>query len=516
MGQKESKKDNTLRDICGLQVARVLPGSPAHVAGLVPFFDIITAVDDVSFTDGRDAVTEFRSRVSQRENQLLSLKVYNLRVRAHRDVVCSPTSSWGGTGLLGCIIEWCHAEDCIERSWHIVGILSGTPAARCDEIEAQRDYIIGMQRPEEPVVALIKDEDDFYGRVEMWRSLQRVAFERLNRNLKNFPQRADSAAAASADLGKLIFLIYDSAANEVKEVAVDLGPDVDAPLGLDLASGLLHSLITFTSTEERKNVSESSGGTDCNKSNSNDNGGSSKNRKDNLPLMTTFFLHSGKAERCLPTVQSQTLPAMSLEQEPHTEPRETVPTRPLPLSAPQKNLSPLAFHHFPMPPSKLPAEKEGDTQGRYPFVAQSAIEMKSDMPAEAKVEAAVPSGRTFPSLGRPTIPIISRSRPTAVISNGVEGMPPAHVGPKNVAAYAPPPVMTQTGDKPQMQQDEEPLATNTSSVLRRGPVADVASGTDASLTANATVHPPLLPEFPEVPPPLHFPTIRPATPTGQD
>ncbi|RNF01768.1 golgi family reassembly stacking protein (GRASP like proteinue) [Trypanosoma conorhini] len=513
MGQKESKVDSALAGICGLQVARVLPRSPAHNAGLVPFFDIITAIDDALFANGADAVMQFRSRVSQRVNQQLSLRVYNLHVRAYREVVCTPSSSWGGTGLLGCSIEWCRAEECGERSWHIVDVLPGTPAALCEEIDAGRDYIIGMQRAEEPVVTLLKDEDDFHGRVELWRSLQRVMLQRLARNSKSLPQGADGTAAVGANIGRLILLIYNSATNEVKEVAVDLGPEVDAPLGLDLAAGLLHSLLVSSPTEGCKNISDGNGGAE---SNNTDNGTSSTNRKGELPRMTTFLLPSGETQRCLPMAPSETLPVVSKGRDPRAEPATPLPAQPL-APPPAAHTTPVqpALHSLPMPPPKPVAEKERETQGQDYFMAPYAVGMKAAMPAEAKTEVGVSSGLPVTPLGRPTIPVISRSRPTAAVGNGVEGVPHAHVGPETVAAQAPLPVTKQKEHKLAMQEGKEPPIINPSSLQCSGPVADVVSTSNASLTADTTLHPPQLPAFPKLPPPLHFPIIRPASPTGK-
>ncbi|KEG07653.1 Golgi reassembly stacking protein, partial [Trypanosoma grayi] len=289
MGQKESKGENPLKGIVGLQVARVLPHSPAHAAGLLPFFDIITEVNQTVLMDAENATEQFKSYVMERESQQLCFKVYNLRIRAYRDVFCVPSRSWGGGGMLGCSIEWCRADQCVERSWHIVDIVPGGPVGRCPEIQAERDYIIGMQRAEEPVVTLIRDEDDFYARVDMWRSLQRVALQRLQRRSRVVPASANAGTTGLEMIGKLIFLIYDAVANEIKEVAVDLGPDVDAPLGMNLATGLLHSLLVSPPSAE--------GGAD------DDGGGRSEGGNSGLPVLTAFVAASGtieKAEQGMP------------------------------------------------------------------------------------------------------------------------------------------------------------------------------------------------------------------------
>lgn len=220
-----------LAGVEGFQVVRLLPYSPAHKAGLVPYFDIITSLDHVLLeTEGKPALQFFKSYVANHRDQPVCFTVFNLHIRAYRDVYCVPSDAWGGGGLLGCSIEWSRAETCPERCVHVVDVLDGSPAAHSGELKANRDYIIGMQTAQEPLISLIKNEGDFYSRIEGWHEEQRWTLERRQR----FPSEAVDVPHI------LLFLVYNSEANTVKEVAVEMGTHPEAALGMSVATGLLH------------------------------------------------------------------------------------------------------------------------------------------------------------------------------------------------------------------------------------------------------------------------------------
>jgi hypothetical protein len=193
----------------------VLPNSPAHIAGLVPFFDLITAVDQLALsTEGTDF---FRSYIKRSKGKEVVVTLFNLRIRAYRDVPLTPTDEWGGVGLLGCTIEWSSADACLANSWHIVDVFPGSAASRCDDIMQQRDYIVGMQGPDEPSITMFKDEADFHSRMDAWKRAQQL-----------LPCRS----------AQLLLMIFDSVDNSIKEVPVAM--DKTLSLGIDVANGYLH------------------------------------------------------------------------------------------------------------------------------------------------------------------------------------------------------------------------------------------------------------------------------------
>ena len=216
--------NSTAASAQGYQVGRVLPNSPAHIAGLCPFFDIITGIDDIALD--MDSIDYFKEYVARNAGTPVRFTLYNLRVRAYRVVAVTPTDSWGGAGLLGCAMEWTSASTALELTWHIEALHPNGPAARCGELEAGRDYIVGMQAPEEQTVTLFTHAT-FAEKMAGWRSHRRTT-----------PDMDPSEREA------LLLLVYDSAANEVREVLVPMG--TSASLGVDIADGYLHHVPAVT------------------------------------------------------------------------------------------------------------------------------------------------------------------------------------------------------------------------------------------------------------------------------
>lgn len=231
MGQGESQ----LAAVEGFQVARVVPRSPAHLAGLVPFFDLITAVDHRPLSG--EAHDFFKSYLQKSNDTTVTLTVFNLRVRGYRDVPLTPTLSWGGPGLLGCTIEWTSAERCLQNTWHVLDVFDNSPGSRCPEVVPQRSYILGMQLPNEEMLTLLRDEHDFHSRMDQWRQVQ-----------AHHSQVHHSVPTEAISQVSILFLMYDEKENAVKEVVLLMSEQdstsgqwrVATSVGLDVANGYLH------------------------------------------------------------------------------------------------------------------------------------------------------------------------------------------------------------------------------------------------------------------------------------
>ena len=81
-----------------LHVLDVFDDSPASAAGLDAYNDYILGVGDLLY-DGPD---EFGEIVMHNENRTVRLYVYSVRTESVRDVMITPTRTWGGDGYLGC------------------------------------------------------------------------------------------------------------------------------------------------------------------------------------------------------------------------------------------------------------------------------------------------------------------------------------------------------------------------------------------------------------------------------
>eukprot|EP00756_Hemistasia_phaeocysticola_P002193 Hpha_TRINITY_DN11507_c0_g2::TRINITY_DN11507_c0_g2_i1::g.32147::m.32147 len=103
----------------GFQVTLVAPGSPAHEAGLVPFFDFIVHMDNFNLTG--DNTRFFIEYMQRNKNQAVRLQVFNLKLRDRREVTVTPRD-WEGSGLLGCSIAWNDVGQAAKCVWHITEV----------------------------------------------------------------------------------------------------------------------------------------------------------------------------------------------------------------------------------------------------------------------------------------------------------------------------------------------------------------------------------------------------------
>jgi C-terminal processing protease CtpA/Prc len=79
MGNSESS------DILAYQVVRVLPNSPAHTAGLSPYFDFILQIDSISVED--ENMEFFSDYIAKSQNQPLKMTVYSIKTTKIRGML---------------------------------------------------------------------------------------------------------------------------------------------------------------------------------------------------------------------------------------------------------------------------------------------------------------------------------------------------------------------------------------------------------------------------------------------
>lgn len=80
-----------------LRILSVSVKSPAAISGLVPMTDYLLGTSASSFDNG-DALADI---LTENEDKTLGMYVYNVNTDEVRIVTITPTTSWGGMGLLG-------------------------------------------------------------------------------------------------------------------------------------------------------------------------------------------------------------------------------------------------------------------------------------------------------------------------------------------------------------------------------------------------------------------------------
>mmetsp|Transcript_15144 Transcript_15144/g.47570 ORF Transcript_15144/g.47570 Transcript_15144/m.47570 type:complete len:257 (+) Transcript_15144:8-778(+) len=123
----------------GYRVLGVQPKSPASGAGLVSFFDFVVECDGVELKELDSTLID---KIKGSEGKPLPCKVYNIKSRTHRDVVITPSRSWGGQGMLGVTIRFDTYFKADEQLVRVLEVVAGSPA-QIAGLKPESDYLLG-------------------------------------------------------------------------------------------------------------------------------------------------------------------------------------------------------------------------------------------------------------------------------------------------------------------------------------------------------------------------------------
>jgi len=178
----------------GYRVLSVSPGSPADKAGLVPFLDFIVEMNGTPLAQSE---MPFQELIMINKECKMKLGVYSLLTGTIREISVEAKEDWGGQGLLGLVLRFEDALAAAEKLFHVTQVLVDSPA-----------YNAGL-RP----------GDFILGSMEY-----------------NLPS-PDEIAALAESKGSAKLMVFKQASKTVEEVVIN-----GAPLGCELAQGVLHSL----------------------------------------------------------------------------------------------------------------------------------------------------------------------------------------------------------------------------------------------------------------------------------
>ncbi len=100
--------------------------------------------------------------ISKGVDSSISLAVYSAKSQDVRQILVTPSNSWGGTsadGVLGCVVRFCSFDQLDQHCWRVLEVHEGSPIHAAG-LTADADYIIGSAN------AVLKDRDDFFHLVE--------------------------------------------------------------------------------------------------------------------------------------------------------------------------------------------------------------------------------------------------------------------------------------------------------------------------------------------------------------
>ncbi|XP_052813292.1 Golgi reassembly-stacking protein 2-like [Mya arenaria] len=139
----------------GYHVLRVQDNSPGYAAGLEAFFDFIVAIGNTRLNQDNDTLKEL---LKSNIGKPVQMTVYSSKTQAVREVVISPSTSWGGQGLLGVSIRFCSFEGANENVWHVLEVQPNSPADLAG-LKSNTDYIIGAD-------SILHESEDLFTLIE--------------------------------------------------------------------------------------------------------------------------------------------------------------------------------------------------------------------------------------------------------------------------------------------------------------------------------------------------------------
>lgn len=87
--------------------------------GLQAFFDFIVALNNIRLDQDNDTLKEI---LKTNIDKAIDMLVYSSKTQTVRKVSITPSTSWGGQGLLGVSIRFCSFQNAAENVWRILDV----------------------------------------------------------------------------------------------------------------------------------------------------------------------------------------------------------------------------------------------------------------------------------------------------------------------------------------------------------------------------------------------------------
>jgi len=178
MGQSESiTRDVDFSNVptLGYRVLGVNPDSPASDAGLVSFFDFLVGANGLMLFGGTAEPNEndaeekvvgdvdFVGLLQDSLDKPVELLVFNIKSQETRLCYITPSTGWGGEGLLGVTIRVDSYANAEENLLRVLSVEDSSPAQNAG-LKAESDYLLGTKTssfssPEILYQVLLHNED---------------------------------------------------------------------------------------------------------------------------------------------------------------------------------------------------------------------------------------------------------------------------------------------------------------------------------------------------------------------
>jgi len=125
-------------EVGGFRVFKVNDDSPAFEAGLEVFFDFIVEINGGRMDSDQN---QFFKTIMASENTRMTLKVFNIRTHAYRDVFITPRK-WGGAGLLGSVVRYDSLDNVDNQGFRVLEVFEKSPASQAGLVP-WKDFLLG-------------------------------------------------------------------------------------------------------------------------------------------------------------------------------------------------------------------------------------------------------------------------------------------------------------------------------------------------------------------------------------
>ncbi|XP_069009902.1 Golgi reassembly-stacking protein 2-like isoform X1 [Embiotoca jacksoni] len=225
----------------GYHVLRVQENSPGHRAGLEPFFDFIISICDTRLNKDNDTLKELLKMNVERPIKML---LYSSKSLAVRETAVTPSSLWGGQGLLGVSIRFCSFEGANENVWHVLEVEPNSPAALAG-LRAHTDYIIGADTVMNEVPAS-----------QIGRNVENQTGNGLTWCVSVLLQQSEDliSLVETHEEKELKLYVYNTDTDNCREVVITPNSDWggEGSLGCGIGYGYLHRIPTLPFAEGKK------------------------------------------------------------------------------------------------------------------------------------------------------------------------------------------------------------------------------------------------------------------------
>jgi hypothetical protein len=136
-GHHAHEDDQLDIDFHGWRILNVMPHSPSSGHNIIPYFECITHINNEKLSADENTLVNV-----VKENEPCMLTLFHLGTQKIRDIRITPSSKWGGVGLLGLMIRYDNMTNYSLECIHVLDVYPASPASDAG-LHSNDDYLLG-------------------------------------------------------------------------------------------------------------------------------------------------------------------------------------------------------------------------------------------------------------------------------------------------------------------------------------------------------------------------------------